>query len=70
MSKTKKFRYILKTRSGVILVERIIEFGSFEHPFPEDWQSRSAVINQVQRQADDLISEFIDVEITEYEEEE
>ena len=43
MSK-KDFTYTIKTKTGILLVQEIVTFGSDDHPVPENW-STSNVMN-------------------------
>jgi hypothetical protein len=61
----KRFKYTLKSKSGKILLQSIVSFGSKEHPFPKDWENNAIAQMSLIDFKEQLINEHFDITIEE-----
>jgi len=62
----KDFKYTLKSKSGKLLLESIIRFGSKSRPFPiNNWKDDALIQIELQDYKQTFIADNFDIEITE-----
>jgi hypothetical protein len=65
-SNKKSFVYTLKTKEGKVLLQEVVEFGSDENPFPEDWRNNtSAMMAVLDYKTEGLIERNFDITVEE-----
>lgn len=65
MENTKSFKYSLKSKSGKVILQSIVTFGSDEQPFPKDWENDSLIQLDLQRYKEKFIQDNFDILIDE-----
>jgi hypothetical protein len=62
----KDFKFTIKDRkTGKVLVETIVSFGSIEYPFPEDWKDNSMAQMSLYEYKQELLNKMFQVDISE-----
>jgi hypothetical protein len=62
---TKKFKFSVKTKSGKVLHESIVDFGGKNHPFPENWKEDYRVQSGIQDIKQQIFKENFSIELSE-----
>lgn len=61
----KSFKFQVKSKTGKLIYEEIVTFGSKEKPFPENYKDNPYVQYQVMEYKQEVINRSIEVKITE-----
>jgi hypothetical protein len=62
----KEFKFTIKDKkTGKVLVETIVNFGSSEHPFPEDWKDNPMAQMSLYEYKQELLNKMFQVDISE-----
>lgn len=61
----KNFKYTLKSKSGKIILQSIVSFGSEEYPFPKDWENNGMAQRSIFDFKEDFINQNFDFTIEE-----
>jgi len=62
MSKEGVFRFQIKSRkTGKLMVEEIVTFGSDEYPFPDDYENHGMALKALWEYEEEFIRKYLDV---------
>tara|TARA_R100000656_G_scaffold124946_1_gene104526 strand:+ start:703 stop:1167 length:465 start_codon:yes stop_codon:yes gene_type:complete len=61
----KDFMYTFRSKSGKVLLQQIVTFGSEENPFPEDWEENPMIQRDLFDYKQRIIDEYFTMEISE-----
>ena len=66
MTYSKDFKFTIKVKkTGNIIVESIVTFGTKEIPFPEDWKNNEIALHSLLDYRRDFIEEYLDISFEE-----
>lgn len=59
----KDFKYTIRTKSGLMLAQSIVTFGSKKYPFPDDWENSGMAQRAIQDHKEVFLNENFNVTV-------
>jgi hypothetical protein len=67
----KDFKYSVRIRkTGKLLVEEIVTFGTEEYPFPEDWENSGIALQALENYKESMTENHFEISYSEFDESE
>ena len=63
---TKDFKYTIRSKkSGKLIAQEIVRFGSEENPFPENWKDNGLIQVRLQDYKEIMANKYLDITLEE-----